>query len=711
MIGSTNRAGQRGDYGVTILKCLEPVTAIGCGLLALADPTTTAVTGAAGLFAAFRENSKKHGLDSEALISSMRKAALRASDRFDIEPAARDALTEADAVMAEHLVSCLPTREELAALARKHDLAAAAANYVSDRLAANDPRFAEGAPSVAGFDARSFAATVVTDVITAALANNDYRRSLMTYLQIETLQGVARLEDGMAEVLEFVRAHNAGASLKDQALRGAIARFIAFQPDASDADVLSAVETFERDYRALLEQVSHITVNDNHIQSLKVAAEEALEAGDIATARIRYGEAAKAAADKASEPVRNAAALKSAEASAALTMLDLQAADVAWKKAAAMLMPFDEAAGEDIVWEAGDRLLQFGDIFAQTLGLAASERRWRALETEARKRGDVKRVATMQNWLGNVLSVQGERTEGNAGLAMLAEAVEAYLAALTVRTRAATPADWAMTQNNLGNVLKAQGARTKDVAGLALLNRAVEAYCAALTFYTRAAMPVDWAMTQNNLGTVLRIRGERTEGHAGIELLRQAIAAYRAALTVRTQAATPADWAMTQNNLGIALRTLSTGTQGDAKFTLLSEAVEAYRAALTVYTQAATPANWAATQHNLGIALRTQGELVEGIAGHVLLNEAVAAFRAGLAVRTRAAMPADWAATLNSLGGVLEMLGRSTDGDAGLVLLKQAADAILSALTIWTPEHFPRYYHGASNNLARVEAAIAARQG
>ncbi len=460
-----------------------------------------AVNGAK-LIAAVKENWDGRSLNFETLVSSMRMVALCAADRFDVDQAARDALTEADAAMADHLVSCLPTREELAAFARKPDFVTAVVDHVAEKLAAHDPRFAEGALSMAGFDARSFAAAVVQDVITAALANNDYRQSLMTYLQIETLQGVARLEDGMAEILEFVRTQKAGASLTDQALRGAIARFIAFQPDASDADVLNAVETFEREYRALLGQVSHITVNDNHIQSLKVAAEEALEAGDIATARIRYREAAKAADDKASEPVRNAANLKSAEASTAVTMLDWQAADAAWEEAAAKLTPFDLTAGEAIVWEAGDRLKQFGETFGQTPALVASERRWRALEIAAVVRGDNERVATMQVWLGTVLSTQGARTGGDAGLALLGEAVDAYRAALTVYTQAAMPADWATTQNNLGIVLWTQGERTGVDAGLALLSDAVYAYRAALTIWTREHFSYYHEVASYNLALV-----------------------------------------------------------------------------------------------------------------------------------------------------------------------------------------------------------------
>ncbi|MCK4872473.1 MAG: tetratricopeptide repeat protein, partial [Phycisphaerales bacterium] len=59
---------------------------------------------------------------------------------------------------------------------------------------------------------------------------------------------------------------------------------------------------------------------------------------------------------------------------------------------------------------------------------------------------------------------------------------------------------WAMTQNNLGNALSElpTGDRGEHLA------RAIEAYEAALTVRTREQFPTDWAMTQNNLGNALQ---------------------------------------------------------------------------------------------------------------------------------------------------------------------------------------------------------------
>ena len=166
---------------------------------------------------------------------------------------------------------------------------------------------------------------------------------------------------------------------------------------------------------------------------------------------------------------------------------------------------------------------------------------------------------------------------------------------------APTPYLRAMAQNDLGIALQDQGIRIEGPAGAALLAEAVTAYNAALTVYALDAHPVDWAMTQNNLGVALMEQSSRTEGAAGAALLTEAVTAYRAALTVRTKDAQPVYWAATQNNLGNALQTQGTRTEGEAGAALLAEAVTAYRAALTVRTKDAYPVGWAVTQHNLPI--------------------------------------------------------------------------------------------------------------
>ena len=67
---------------------------------------------------------------------------------------------------------------------------------------------------------------------------------------------------------------------------------------------------------------------------------------------------------------------------------------------------------------------------------------------------------------------------------------------MTVYTREAFPQDWAMTQNNLGNAYKdrIQGSRAEN------LEAAIKAFEAALTVRTREASPRDRLQTAQKSG-------------------------------------------------------------------------------------------------------------------------------------------------------------------------------------------------------------------
>ncbi len=294
--------------------------------------------------------------------------------------------------------------------------------------------------------------------------------------------------------------------------------------------------------------------------------------------------------------------------------------------------------------------------------------------------------------LGIALVTLGERESGTA---RLDEAVSAYRAALTERTRDRVPFDWAATQNNLGNALRTLGERE---SGTARLDEAVSAFRAALTEYTRDRVPLDWAGTQNNLGNALLRLGERESGTARLE---EAVSAYRAALTEYTQERVPLDWAMTQNNLGLALRTLGSRESGAAR---LEEAVSAYRAALTEYTRDRVPLGWAMTQNNLGAALRALGERESGTAR---LEDAVSAYRAALTEQTRDRVPLDWAMTQNNLGNALETLG---ERESGTDRLEEAVAAFREALTEFTQDRVPLQWATTQNNRGNALVRLGERE-
>lgn len=668
------------------LNCIESLTAIGIGVGASAlapldaGSTAGAVIGGAGLFARIRENLRKPGLEEPDTIRRVQKEVLRDWDHWQNTQERRDAVTLADAAMTRWLPTVMMTREELAATATESGedderYPVIAARKIADRLGEHDPSFEAPEGERPEPLARQFAREVIERALRAAKNDRDYATFLTLDIAIEL--GRATAENGQylkqieekvdsvktdtTEILAILRAQHVGQDFGDQALRDAIARFIAITPDASRAGILEEIARFERDYRALLEQVGKIQVIDNQVASLKAAAEEALAEPDVDLDRARalYAEAVRVARDKLIEPVRNLAQLRTAEASVALLSRDWAAANVAWADAESMLLPFDETATYAITWQATEKLLEHGTIFGSRGALDAAVARARAMRDRLSGGENFKAFGAWSNWLGLALSEQGERTGGDGGLSLLAEAVTAYRAALTVYNETAMSADWAMAQNNLGTALEAQGMRTGGAAGLTLLADAARAYRATLSVHTESMMPARWAGTLNNLGNVLSTQGE---------------------------------W-----------------TGGEAELALLAEAVIAYRAALTVYTETATPTDWAATQNNLGTALRQQCERTGGAAGLALLAEAVTAYRAALTVRTESAMPAQWAMTQNNLGAALEAQGERTGGAAGLALLADAVTAYRAALTILTAEHFGYYHEMAQRNLARTLALIADR--
>lgn len=497
------------------------------------------------------------------------------------------------------------------------------------------------------------------------------------------------------------------SDIPDRAIRDAIARFIDVKPEANQTELTDAIKRFETGYRDLERQLAAITVTDNRVTSLKAAAEAALAEGDLDKARAAYREAAEAARDRAAEPVRTAAELKSAEAGAHLLALDWQAADTAWAEGEAMLVHFDSNAAEDLAHHAASRLRRHGELYGRAGALSAAINRWRTLASSADAREDEREAARLRNNLGNALQIQGQRTGGRDGLRLLDEAISAYRYALTVRTRVDMPVQWATTQNNLGATMRSQGERTGGQEGLRLLGEAVTAYRDALTVRTRADMPAEWAMTQNNLGNALSSQGERASGPEGLRLLDEAVTAYRDALTVRTLADTPAEWAMTQNNLGNTLSRQGERTSGPEGLRLLDEGVTAFRDALTVHTRSNSPAAWAMTQNNLGATLRSLGERTGGAEGLRLLDEAVLAYRNALTVRTRADMPAKWAMTQYNIGLAQESMAEA-DPERARAYLLDAEAALTGALGIVTPEHMAYYHDQVTGSLSRVRAKLAA---
>ena len=343
----------------------------------------------------------------------------------------------------------------------------------------------------------------------------------------------------------------------------------------------------------------------------------------------------------------------------------------------------------------------FHELWLQAVSNAANARRRegevapavQSLPLLAQAAGDFESLAKEygllgdpQNALGGALQDEGIRASGDREMALFDQAVEAYQNALEVRTKAASPQDWAATQNDLGIALTEEGLRASNEKAMPLLGQAVEALEKALEVRTKADLPQQWAATQMNLGTALLREGEIATGDKAMDLLDQAAGACRNALEIYTRADLPEDWARTQVDLGNALVREAERSPADKAMTLLGGAVAAYRNALEVFTKADLPQQWAWAQDDLGTALTDEGIFSSGEKAMGFLDEAAQAYRHALEIYTEADLPQGWAMTQNSLGAVLLTEGEDATGGNSVPLLDQALEAFQQSLEVFNKE-------------------------
>ena len=295
-------------------NCLESLTGIGIGVasigaatflpgaeIGVASAATGAVIGGAGLLARIKENGRKAGLEDETLIARMQARLLRDLGHWD-QRAEREAAQRADAAMTRLLPQVMLSRQELAATAlecrgAEDRYPAIAAQRVVDELARHDDLFRAAPAGLPESFERQFAREAVTAALLAAKEDPQYAALMTLDVTIElgaaireTIDAVKSLHDkverGFAALQDRAQRDDAKlARLSEKAIRGAIARFIAFSPRAGTEEIVAAVETFAEDYDALLGRVRELDAHDNRVRGLQQAAEEALAEGDLDEAR------------------------------------------------------------------------------------------------------------------------------------------------------------------------------------------------------------------------------------------------------------------------------------------------------------------------------------------------------------------------------------------------------------------------------------------
>ncbi|MEO1144651.1 MAG: tetratricopeptide repeat protein [Cyanobacteria bacterium J06638_22] len=202
--------------------------------------------------------------------------------------------------------------------------------------------------------------------------------------------------------------------------------------------------------------------------------------------------------------------------------------------------------------------------------------------------------ADVLNDLGNLhWMLSRHRSQPDAAINQLAQAVQAYETGLTRLIAAEQPQTAAMLQNNLG---AAYADLARYETPIEHLKKSVQAYQQVLAYRSADTDPARYASTQNNLGATLwtLAQHEQPKHH-----LTAAIAAYTEALNHCIPEEDPSGYGMVQNNLGTALWNLAQYEQPEH---WLKQAIAAYNIALTYRTAEVSLLAHAATQNNLGTA-------------------------------------------------------------------------------------------------------------
>ncbi|HMO76590.1 MAG TPA: hypothetical protein PKD99_15785 [Sphingopyxis sp.] len=666
-----------------VWKCLEPAAQLGCALAgALAGGFTggalagVAVAGIA-LFSRVKEHHARTGMDNEKLVADLQKSMLRSLDRWDQSQEDRDALVHADAAMARYLPTVGLTRQELAESSISTEaFPMRAATMIADRLAAHDPVFAKD-----GIE-RRFAIDVVAAALDKARDDPAYAPLLTLDMVIagnrahaEThsrLQDIGGRFDSVEDKLNAMMAMMQGQSaLPDEALHAVLRRLIGIHPDAGRDTILEELQRFELDYSALKAQAAAILVNDNRIQSLKCAAEDAIAAAEFDRARTLLGEAAEAARKKATEPVRTVADLFAAQASAHLLAFDWRSASATWQSAHDVLLPFDAAKAASYREHATHRIRLFGEAAGDPGALDEGIRLAETLKQAAIDRGDDRAVAGYANDLGNVLSSKAAGLGADGGRPYLVRAIANYREAIAQFGRDGTNGNWswANSNNGLGNALKLSGEWSAHDR-IIILKEAAATFRSALEVFGQETYPNDWATVQSNLGTVLEAIGRATPGRPGNDILRQALDSYQLALVVRKRDKFPDLWAASQHNLSSALIALAERSEPQDAVAILDRSETAVRSALEIRTEAVAPARWGDSINSLGIILRLRAGHAGQEEAVALLHRAIDTFEQALRVRTRDRTPASWTQTRKNMFRARLILAGKLPVDERIVLLR-----------------------------------------
>lgn len=350
--------------------------------------------------------------------------------------------------------------------------------------------------------------------------------------------------------------------------------------------------------------------------------------------------------------------------------------------------------------------LAFGRDQGDNTSLLISVGLLRALVLKIDRAGSPLAWASVENRIGNVLSLLGGREISNA---RLHEAIDAYGEALDEYARQKLPQDWAAVQNNIAVAYRLLGERETNTA---YLKMARQACIEALEVCPRSRAREQWANIQLNLGNACTLLGGRDDN---IKFLNEGVRAYRQCLSEHARARSPQVWAQAQTNLGNAFCQIAVKfggrKKGDHAVNWLRKALDAYSKALSETRRETLPLKWADLQHNvgnslfmLGAALWLRGEPETGIR---YLQSATTALREALHERTFERVPLRWADTQEILGDTLLFIG---DVEKRPDQLEQAILVFRESLKQRTPDRDARRVAALNDKIFTAESLLAGRR-
>ncbi len=305
----------------------------------------------------------------------------------------------------------------------------------------------------------------------------------------------------------------------------AMARFsaIAEKQRASPARESRQIAELAQWLQETREQLIRPSNEPAEVRRLKLAAAEALTAGDFETAMDFLKDVRRWLRDERHRTEqrleeelsilrvqRHQEAMATADlAELAMARLDFEVAADLFVEAADGMGEADAAARLRFTLRRADALCYAGEDSGDARLLRNAVNAYAKAAEQAGSAGDAKSLAGASQGLGNALLTLAEHEPSKT---LYEQAGIAFRTALDVLTRETDPRVWALARMGLGNALASMG--EIEANSVATLEQAAVAYKGALEVFTREAEPMRWAVTRLNMATVLIRLGELKDRRA-----------------------------------------------------------------------------------------------------------------------------------------------------------------------------------------------------